>query len=97
MDGIIRLSESDRKVTLKLVQRGGEYYVVRRAHVLLLAEKKGKSVAIWRRTAHSDFRRGRAARAKRHPVNPSTTFRGWNCGPALDTKLARKSRPRRRR
>jgi len=36
MDGIIWLSESDRKATLRLVQRGGEHRSVRRAHVLLL-------------------------------------------------------------
>jgi transposase len=36
MDGIIRLSEPDRKATLKLVQYGGEHRTVRRAHVLLL-------------------------------------------------------------
>jgi putative transposase len=36
MDDIICLSEHDRKVTLKLVQRGGDHRSVRRAHVLLL-------------------------------------------------------------
>jgi transposase len=36
MDGIIRLSEPDRKATLRVVQRGGEHRTVRRAHVLLL-------------------------------------------------------------
>jgi transposase len=36
MDGIIRLSEHDRKATLRLIQRGGDHRIVRRAHVLLL-------------------------------------------------------------
>lgn len=36
MDGIIRLSESDRKAMSRLVQRGGEHRTMRRAHVLLL-------------------------------------------------------------
>jgi transposase len=36
MDGIILLSDSDRKAALRLVQRGGEHRAARRAHVLLL-------------------------------------------------------------
>ena len=36
MDGIIRLSEPDRKATLRVLQRGGAHRTVRRAHVLLL-------------------------------------------------------------
>ena len=43
MDGIIRLCEADRKSTLRLVQRGGEHRVARRAHVLLLLGE-GRSV-----------------------------------------------------
>ena len=36
MDGIIRLCDADRKSALRIVQRGGEHRVARRAHVLLL-------------------------------------------------------------
>lgn len=36
MDGIIGLSDAERKTMLKYVQRGGDHRVVRRAHVLVL-------------------------------------------------------------
>jgi transposase len=39
MDGIIQLSDSDRKTMLALIQRGGEHRSVRRAHVLMLLAK----------------------------------------------------------
>lgn len=36
MDGMIRLTDSERKVALRWVHQGGDHRVVRRAHVLLL-------------------------------------------------------------
>ena len=36
MDGMIRLTDLERKTALKWVHRGGDHRAVRRAHVLLL-------------------------------------------------------------